>query len=287
MVTTNQRNMPAISFCASVYYGRRGFCCPPVLPQSLLMAMNSYVVPRRVSKRDTLVNFAAAGAIMLAWVTIHLGAISTIELAQASVLLVAGLVLVQTWLSTGLFIIAHDCMHGSFAGPGNRWNRRVGRVALMIYAGLDYDAMRPAHIAHHRHVGTAQDPDFSVNSPRRPLEWLIQFFMGYYTHMQLVRITGMAVVWMLFGAALLNIILFWAVPALMALLQLFFFGTFLPHRHSATAFADHHRARSVGSGGIWSVLSCFHFGGYHLEHHRFPQLPWWRLPEAPRPPVQD
>ncbi|WP_416908562.1 MAG: fatty acid desaturase [Polymorphobacter sp.] len=236
--------------------------------------------PRPASRADVRVNFAAAAAIMLSWVAIHLGAIFTIDLAEATPLMVAGLVLMQTWLSTGLFIIAHDCMHGSFAGPGNGWNRRVGRLALMIYAGLDYDAMRPAHVAHHRHVGTADDPDFSVASPRRPLRWLVDFFMGYYSHMQLVRITVMALLWMALGASLFNIVLFWAVPALLALLQLFFFGTFLPHRHEARGFADAHRARSVGPGGLWSVISCFHFGGYHLEHHRFPQLPWWRLPEA-------
>jgi beta-carotene ketolase (CrtW type) len=238
-------------------------------------------------KRDVRINFGAAGAIMSAWVAIHLGAIFTVDLAAAPWLLVAALVLVQTWLSTGLFIIAHDCMHGSLAGPGNRWNRRIGRLALMIYAGLDYDAMRPAHIAHHRHVGTASDPDFDADSPTSPLRWLVTFFMGYYSHIQLVRITVMAVAWMALGASLFNIVVFWAVPALLALLQLFFFGTFLPHRHEERAFADAHRARSVGPGGIWSVLSCFHFGGYHLEHHRFPQLPWWRLPDAPRAPVQD
>ncbi len=242
---------------------------------------------KRPLKSDVRFNFIAAGAIMLSWLVIHLGAVFTIDLAGAPLLLVAALVLVQTWLSTGLFIIAHDCMHGSFAGPGNRWNRRVGRLALMIYAGLDYDAMRPAHIAHHRHVGTAEDPDFSINSPRHPLRWLVQFFMGYCTHAQLLRITLMAVAWMVLGASLINIVLFWAVPALLALLQLFFFGTFLPHRHEARGFADHHRARSVGRGGVWSLLSCFHFGGYHLEHHRHPQLPWWRLPDAPRGSVQD
>jgi beta-carotene ketolase (CrtW type) len=231
---------------------------------------------------DARINLVAAAAIILSWVGIHLGAIFTIDLASAPLSLIVMLVLVQCWLSTGLFIIAHDCMHGSLAGPGNAWNRRIGRLALMIYAGLDYNAMRPAHIAHHRNVGTAADPDFSVASPRRPLRWLVTFFMGYYSHMQLVRITVVAVVWMLLGASLWNIVVFWAVPALLALLQLFFFGTYLPHRHSDQAFDDAHLARSVGPGGIWSLLSCFHFGGYHLEHHRYPQLPWWRLTDAPR-----
>lgn len=274
---------------ASILWSQ-GVCSPPILPQgqNMIISKSDAVAfpPRATARGDVRVNVLACLAIMLCWSFLHLGAIFTVDLAAMPVWLIAGMVLVQTWLSTGLFIIAHDCMHGSFAGPGNSLNRRVGRLALMMYAGLDYNAMRPAHIAHHRHVGTASDPDFSTSSPRAPLRWLIEFFMGYYSHMQLVRITLMALAWMTLGASLFNVVIFWAVPALLALLQLFFFGTFLPHRHSEMAFEDAHRARSVGLGGIWSLLSCFHFGGYHLEHHRYPQLPWWQLPRAPRSPIQ-
>lgn len=27
-----------------------------------------------------------------------------------------------------------------------------------------------------------------------------------------------------------------------------------------------------------SFLTCYYFG-YHLEHHLYPNVPWWRLPE--------
>jgi len=73
-------------------------------------------------------------------------------------------------------------------------------------------------------------------------------------------------------------VVFWAVPAILALLQLFIFGTFLPHKHHDDGFVDRHRARSIGPGGLVSLLGCFHFGGYHHEHHVSPQTPWWRLP---------
>ena len=63
--------------------------------------------------------------------------------------------------------------------------------------------------------------------------------------------------------------------------QLFYFGTFLPHRHlpanGSPMFADHHRTRSNGYGTLMSLLTCFHFG-YHHEHHLHPGEPWWRLP---------
>ena len=82
---------------------------------------------------------------------------------------------------------------------------------------------------------------------------------------------------------MINVIAFWAVPGLLAALQLFTFGTYLPHRPQPAPFADRHNART-NTYPIWlSLLTCFHFG-YHHEHHEHPQLPWWRLPTARRSP---
>ena len=223
--------------------------------------------------------------IMLVWLAVHLGSIFGPPVAAWSPVPLASVLLLQTWLSTGLFIIAHDCMHGAFA-PGQRSrNRNVGRAALMLYAGLDYDRMAPAHFAHHRHVGTHADPDFNVDAPTSAGRWFMRFFRNYYTHMQLVRITIVACIYLALGASLINFAVFWAFPALLALGQLFFFGTFLPHRHTATPFADHHNSRSVRASKLVSLITCFHFGGYHHEHHLFPQTPWWRLPHAQKFPV--
>ncbi len=227
----------------------------------------------------TRISVGSAALLGACWVAIHLVGIFAVDLAVAPWWGVVPLVLAQAWLSTGLFIVAHDCMHGSFAPGRPALNRAVGRFCLMIYAGLDYDRLLPAHHKHHSHVGTADDPDFHAPDPTKPLPWLISFFHGYYTHAQLLRITLAACVWMLLGAQLLNIAVFWAVPALLALGQLFYFGTFLPHRH-AEAFADHHNARSTRLPHWASALTCFHFGGYHHEHHLHPRLPWWALPGA-------
>lgn len=232
--------------------------------------------------RTGLLLAAAVGA---AWLAIHLGGIFAWRWQGATVPFAVLLVLVQAWLSTGLFIIAHDCMHGSLAPGRPRLNALIGTLCLGAYAGLSYRALYPKHHAHHRAPGTADDPDFHPGRPRDALPWFVRFFRGYYTHGQLVRITGAAVVYLLLGASLTNIAVFWAVPALLALAQLFVFGTYLPHRHEATAFADAHRARSARLSPLLSLLTCFHFGGYHHEHHLSPGTPWYRLPRfrtAPR-----
>jgi beta-carotene ketolase (CrtW type) len=113
--------------------------------------------------------------------------------------------------------------------------------------------------------------------------WFGQFFRTYYSHGQIVRITLVAVVYtLLLGASLGNIVLFWAVPALGAVAQLFIFGTWLPHREREEPFADDHRAHSMSVGETLSLLTCFHFGGYHHEHHVSPGTPWWGLPARRR-----
>ncbi|MEO5577436.1 MAG: fatty acid desaturase [Sphingomicrobium sp.] len=228
------------------------------------------------------VGLLLASAVCAAWLAIHVGGIFIWQWRSGSIPLAALLVLVQAWLSTGLFIIAHDCMHGSLAPGRPKLNRWIGTMCLGAYAALSYRALLPKHLAHHAAPGTADDPDFNPRDPRHILPWFVAFFRGYYTHGQIVRITVVAIIYMLLGASLLNIVIFWAVPAVLALVQLFVFGTYLPHRHADKPFADEHRARSNALPFLGSLITCFHFGGYHHEHHLSPGTAWWRLPAVRR-----
>jgi beta-carotene ketolase (CrtW type) len=93
--------------------------------------------------------------------------------------------------------------------------------------------------------------------------------------------TVVTVYWLVFGVPIANIVLLYGLPAIGSSLQLFYFGTFRPHRHAEDGFADRHNARSDDLGTFASLVSCFHFG-YHHEHHRAPHVPWWGLPAARR-----
>ena len=59
-------------------------------------------------------------------------------------------------------------------------------------------------------------------------------------------------------------------------LQLFYFGTYLPHRRPDTPDMAPHHARTQPRNHLWAMLSCYFFG-YHWEHHQSPGTPWWRL----------
>lgn len=234
--------------------------------------------PATAKARQTAIGLSLAALVAAAWLAIHIAGIFFWTWTPATILPAALLVLVQAWLSTGLFIVAHDAMHGSLAPGRPRVNRAVGTVALGLYAGLSYRRLEPKHHLHHRHAGTADDPDFSADHPRSAPRWFLSFFRAYYTHSQIGRIVGVALVYLALGASLRDIAVFWAIPAFMALFQLFYFGTYLPHRHEEEPFADRHRARSARVGPLVSLLTCYHFGGYHHEHHLSPGTPWWALP---------
>jgi len=240
--------------------------------------------PARVAgaRRQATIGLALAAAIILAWLTVHVLAVFHYSWTGAGLLLAPVLVAVQTWLSVGLFIVAHDCMHGSLAPfrPGvNRW---VGRLCLFLYAGFSFDRLIGNHFAHHRHAGTAEDPDFDEDHPRAYWAWFWTFFREYFGWRELVTLVVLTQVYLqVLGAPLTNTLAFWALPAILSAVQLFTFGTWLPHRETDDAFGDRHRARSNDYSWTVSLLTCFHFG-YHHEHHSQPHMPWWRLPETRR-----
>lgn len=78
-----------------------------------------------------------------------------------------------------------------------------------------------------------------------------------------------------------NLTLFWVVPAILSSVQLFFFGTFLPHREPEAGYTNNHRAQTTPLPTLWSFITCYHFG-YHEEHHEYPHVPWWNLPRIYR-----
>ena len=184
-------------------------------------------------------------------------------------------VLVQTHLYTGVFITAHDAIHGVVAPQHPRLNRAIGWVATTLFAFNSYRTLSTKHHLHHRHSGTADDPDFHEGNPAF-LAWYYSFLKEYISWKQILL---MAVTYNVLKLVFPweNLVVFWMVPAILSTFQLFFFGTYLPHR------GEHHNpplnARSQPLNHVWAFLSCYFFG-YHLEHHAYPYLPWWRLPKA-------
>jgi beta-carotene ketolase (CrtW type) len=184
---------------------------------------------------------------------------------------------IQILLSTGMFITAHDAMHGTVAPRRRRLNDIIGSIALFLYAAFPFQTTKGKHWQHHAAPVSGADPDYTSNPDERFLFWLKDFAGQYYSWKNfLVMHLHIATFWMISGS-LLKVVVFFAVPAWVSALQLFYFGTYLPHRTPLRGHQDVHNAISSDYPVWLSLLTCFHFG-YHREHHHFPFVPWWRLP---------
>lgn len=180
-------------------------------------------------------------------------------------------IIIQGHLFTGLFITAHDAMHGTVA-PGNpKLNHLIGKICTALFIFNSYRILRPKHYEHHKHAGTAHDPDYHNGHPGF-FRWYLDFLKEYVRWWQilLAAITfNVAAIWI----PKPTMVLFWIIPSFLATFQLFYFGTYLPHRGEHD---NKHNSRSQSRNHLVAFLTCYFFG-YHFEHHDSPATAWWRL----------
>lgn len=196
---------------------------------------------------------------------------------------ITGGILVRTFLHTGLFILAHDAMHGNLAPTHLTLNQKLGQFAVQLYAGLSYENCRLNHIKHHQYPAQIGDPDFHDGVHHHPIFWYFHFLGGYFSWGQFAKFLGAIACFslashMLFATTYLSLFLFFLLPLLLSSFQLFLFGTYLPHGKKIT-YVDHPASLHF-LWLIWSLLSCYHFGTYHEEHHAYPHKAWFQLPTS-------
>ena len=193
------------------------------------------------------------------------------------------IVLLRTILQTGLFITAHDAMHGLLLPVSSSWNHRVGAACLWFYAALPYRRCRHQHQRHHAHSGSDLDPDFCGDPSVGVLGWYCRFMAGYLSPGQMLQLlSGWGLMTWSLGSlhahGWISVLLVCVLPLFLSSLQLFLFGTYLPHR-SQQGPHGMERPSSLDLPGWLSLLACFHFG-YHREHHDHPHLAWFQLPSV-------
>jgi len=234
------------------------------------------VKSQNLKPANPVMGLILAFGFILFWLAVFFFNLFLHDLGSAPLWQTIGLIALLNWLYVGVFIIAHDTMHGSLWPDHARFNAIIGTGIMFFYAGFNWRFMREAHHAHHDFPGTDKDPDFNAENPTAFWPWYFKFFTTYFGLRQILTLAGFTLLFIALGAPYFNTIIMWAVPAILSSLQLFYFGTYLTHKHGET-FPDEHNARTNNYPAWLSLLTCFHFG-YHHEHHIFPHEPWWRLP---------
>jgi beta-carotene ketolase (CrtW type) len=248
---------------------------------SLLLQNVAPPTSKKLNISEMGINGLAIALILISTWAISLGLLLTVvNVSQMSLLGNAIAVLLQTFLYTGLFITAHDAMHGAVLPKQTKINAAIGSFALLAYGLFSYKQLLDAHLHHHHYPASDLDPDFHNGKSIGPIAWYFCFMQRYWSWWRFLGLVMIfCILHSLFHIPEINLILFWIVPSLMSSIQLFYFGTFLPHRKPEAGYADSFRTQSTYFPLFWSFLTCYHFG-YHHEHHQHPNLAWWQLPKA-------
>ncbi|WP_206453493.1 fatty acid desaturase family protein [Aurantimonas marina] len=201
--------------------------------------------------------------------------------------------------------LQHEALHGIFLS-GETANRLAGSLlgAPMLASFTD---TRIRHLHHHRHVGTPADVfdrscrDFAsrralllhVFDPARLPAFLRATFVlarggrpGPFGSKSLARartehlaLAALAIGLIVAGGLLAPrlLVLGWLVPAFLIAPPLHFLMTAPEHLGRDPASRDlTQNTRSYRAPAVWSYL--VNYDNYHLEHHRYPALPFHRLP---------
>jgi beta-carotene ketolase (CrtW type) len=182
------------------------------------------------------------------------------------------LVIVQTHLFTGLFITAHDAMHRTVS-PHKKVNNFIGWIAAGLFAFNYYPKLTHNHYKHHGWVAEEEDPDYHDG----PFwAWYFNFMKNYIGVIQVIL---MAITYNVLervaGLQEANLLLYWVAPSFLSTLQLFYFGTYLPHKDPDES-GNKHKSTTQAQNHVLAFLTCYFFG-YHYEHHEYPATPWWLL----------
>lgn len=239
----------------------------------------------------------------IAWPTLLLFAIAT------GLWLLALTSAIQGWvhpaLAIGLqtvagfmqFTVLHDGVHRSLLRGYPRLNNLISAVAGTALGFLGASAaFRYTHFKHHRLTNErGEDPDLWSGHGRAwtlPLQWATaDLYYGYVILKDwstipmrerieiVVGVTVLAaafaaLVWLGYGSEAL---LYWLLPARLSILWLAFAFNYLPHHpHTVEQRHNPYAATNVREGADAAMKWLFLYQNYHLIHHLYPSVPFYR-----------
>jgi fatty acid desaturase len=222
----------------------------------------------------------------------------TIEGLTASHSLLAVVGIAVTAVALNVFVLLmHDGMHGTlFASPDKNW---AGSVLLGSTFLMSFSAYRVMHTRHHKFLGDPRDPDDYHNYIHHPaVVWALHFVR--LTFGSLLYLMAIPILAIKFGTpeerrrilveygilfAIYSVVLRFVPLSILALawfVPLLIVGSLTAIRgftqHGITDATDPYIAsRTILPHPLIGFLLLNE--NYHLEHHLFPEVPSYRLPQ--------
>lgn len=198
-----------------------------------------------------------------------------------------------------LAILMHDAAHYRLF-PNRKLNDFVGSYLLGPAALLSMQDYRKGHLIHHRHLGDEMDPEVPfrkmLSSKGQAAVLVVGSLLGISA---LMLITGVNRGWRRWAAvaALPAVgVLAWQWPPvgrIVALYWLFPFFIWTAGINVLRTFAEHttvnlekatkeekvYAARNILASWLARIFIAPNSVGYHLDHHLYPSVPFYRLPK--------
>ncbi len=199
-------------------------------------------------------------------------------------------------LAYWIFSVAHDGIHRAISSIS--WlNETVGGIGLFFL--LPYAPMPVArwiHLQHHRFTNAEADPDrFTHDSPawQIPIRWSnfdLYYLVYFAKHGGKVRDKNLALVLGYVAAVVAvvvvasvagygyEILMLWLLPTRIALFLVASVFVFLPHYPGVvTQEEDPFMASTMRVGWEWLLTPLLVYQNYHLIHHLYPTVPFYRI----------
>jgi beta-carotene hydroxylase len=239
----------------------------------------------------------------IAWGTLLLFVTATVLWAGAllatlhDVIAPAFAVALQSVAAFMQFTVLHDGVHRSIS-RSHPWLNAAATSLAGAFLGLVGvgAAFRYAHFKHHRHTNEhGVDPDLWSGIGHRwsmPLRWATADF--YYAYVilkdwstiplreRLQMILGVAVMVAIFAFCawlgyVREALLYWILPSRLAILWLACAFNYLPHHpHEVEQRHNPYASTNVRRGGDAVLKWVFLYQNYHLIHHLYPSVPFYR-----------
>lgn len=251
------------------------------MSQSAQVSLATTKLPPIVGSKDNFQGILIAFVIIGVWAA-NIIFLLSLDISQVPIWWLLPAIVWQMFLYTGLFITAHDAMHGVVVPQNSKLNNLIGSIVLLLFGFFSYEKLSKKHYLHHHQPGSEIDPDFHDGKHKNFFAWYLHFMNGYWSWTRLLKLMILFnIITYTLHIPEKNLTLFWILPSILSSVQLFYFGTFLPHQEPEGGYTNVHCAQSTPLPIFWSFITCYHFG-YHKEHHEHPYAPWWNLPKIYR-----
>jgi beta-carotene hydroxylase len=237
----------------------------------------------------------------IAWPTVALAALSFCLYGFSTAMgvlqqwPVALTVFINSLSTYWLFTVGHDSSHNAVSLK--RWlNDGLGRLSSVVLLPLPMFRMfRFVHMQHHRYSNEPDDPDYWVGKgawwsvPLRCAFVDLHYVVWYLKRASsrprdelidnaVSGVVGVAVLGTLVASGWgRELLLFWLLPSRIAVFVLALAFDFLPHMpYKATDAENKYMATSVRVGQEWLLTPLLLFQNYHLVHHLYPVVPFYR-----------